>query len=35
MSFLLKMEGILTHLASNDSNPQVRAAASEVLAGME
>ena len=30
-----KVEGILSHLASNDSDPQVRAAASEVLAGME
>jgi hypothetical protein len=30
-----KVAGILSHLASNDSNPQVRAAASEVLAGIE
>ena len=30
-----KVEGILSHLASNDSDPQVRAAASEVLAGIE
>ena len=30
-----KVEGILSHLASNDSNPQVQAAASEVLAGIE
>jgi hypothetical protein len=30
-----KVEGILSHLASNDSSPQVRAAASEVLAGIE
>jgi hypothetical protein len=30
-----QVEGILSHLASNDSNPQVRAAASEVLAGIE
>jgi len=29
------VEGILSHLASNDSNSQVRAAASEVLAGIE
>jgi hypothetical protein len=28
-------ENILSHLASNDSDPQVRAAASEVLAGIE
>jgi hypothetical protein len=28
-------ENILSHLASNDSNPQVREAASEVLAGIE
>jgi len=30
-----KVEGILSHLAANDSNPQVRAAAAEVLAGIE
>jgi hypothetical protein len=30
-----KVEGILSHLASNDSDPQVREAASEVLAGIE
>ena len=30
-----KVEAILSQLASNDSNPQVRAAASEVLAGIE
>lgn len=30
-----KVEGILSHLASNDSNPQVRAAAAEVLSGIE
>jgi len=29
------VERILSHLASNDSNPQVRAAAAEVLAGIE
>jgi hypothetical protein len=30
-----KVEGILSHLASNDGNPQVRAAAAEVLAGID
>jgi hypothetical protein len=30
-----KVEGILSHLASNDSDPQVQAAAAEVLAGMD
>jgi hypothetical protein len=30
-----KVEALLSHLASNDSNLQVRAAASEVLAGIE
>jgi len=30
-----KVEGILSHLAANDSDPRVRAAAAEVLAGME
>ncbi len=30
-----KVKEILSHLASNDSNPQVRASAAEVLAGME
>ena len=30
-----KVEDILSHLAANDSNPQVQAAASEVLAGIE
>ena len=30
-----KVEGILSHLAANDGNPQVQAAASEVLAGIE
>ena len=30
-----KVEGLLSHLAAHDSNPQVRASAAEVLAGME
>jgi len=30
-----KVEGVLSHLAANDTNPQVQAAASEVLAGLE
>lgn len=30
-----RVKGILSHLASNDSNPQVRAAAAEVLSGIE
>jgi hypothetical protein len=30
-----KVEGLLSYLASNDNNPQVRAAASEVLTGIE
>jgi hypothetical protein len=30
-----RVESVLSHLASNDSNPRVQAAASEVLAGIE
>ena len=30
-----RVKGILSHLASNDGNPQVRAAAAEVLSGIE
>ena len=30
-----KVEGLLSHLAAHDNDPQVRASAAEVLAGME
>ncbi len=30
-----KVEGLLSHLAAHDGNPQVRASAAEVLAGIE
>lgn len=30
-----KVEGVLSHLAANDGNPQVRAAAAEVLSGID